>query len=390
MENISKKNIILVIDSLGCGGAEKSLISLLPLLDYNKYDIDLMIISRGGLFEKYVPKEVNIIGYEPHNGKQINKVIYKLLQIIFSIKLRCYTFFKIKHHGAEQYWSIMQHGIKMMGRKYDIAIAYQQGFPTYYVATKVNATKKIAWINADVVSVGYSTKFNRHFYNKYTNIVTVSEKLNDIVDSNYRLGNKVKVISDIINPQLIHNFSKDIISTRHTHKSVLVTVGRLVPLKGHSLAIDAAKILKETEIDFVWYFVGDGPSRNNIEELISVNNLTEYVVLLGEQANPYPYMNVCDIYVQPSIFEGFGITVAEAKILQKPIVCTNFDVVHDQLTNEVNGLIVNKDGVEIANAILRLINDTPLREMLISNLKKEENKTSITEPAKVMALIDAE
>lgn len=383
-----KKNILFVIDSLGCGGAEKSLISLLPLLDYNKYNIDIMMISRGGLFEKYIPNEVSIIDYISHKKGLIGSFIYLIFQLIFSVKLRIYQLFKIKKHGAEVLWDTMKYAIKQHSKRYDIAVAYQQGFPTYYVASKINAQKKIAWINADITKVGYRKKFNTKFYLKYNYIVTVSNKLREIFNSSYNLDDKTKVVCDVINHELVINLSNQSIIRHHNKKLIITTVGRLVPPKGHFLAINAARILKEESIDFVWYFIGNGPMRIEIEQLIKENNLTEQVNLLGEQSNPYPYIKSCDIYVQPSLSEGFGLTIAEAKILQKPIVCTNFDVAYDQITNEINGLIVNKTGREIANAILRLINDDGLKESLIINLKQEVNKTMITEPAKVMALFE--
>lgn len=382
-----RKKVLFVIDSLGCGGAEKSLVSMLPLLDHNKYDIDLMMISRGGVLEQYIPKEVTIIDYKPHNGSVIDKTIYRLFQIIFSIKLRIFNLFGIKRHGAELYWSSLKYAIKPLKQKYDIAVAYQQGFPTYYVTTKVNALKKITWINADITNVGYCIEFNKNFYNKVDYIVSVSTKLKNLIDSQYHINDKTIVVADIINPELIITMANE----NHIiplNKLTLTTVARLVPPKGHYLAIEAANILKQNGIEFKWYFVGDGPLRNDIEQQISKYNLNDYVILLGEQRNPYTYIKACDIYVQTSLFEGFGITISEAKILRKPIISTNFTVVNEQLTHEQNGLITNMDSNGIANAIIRLINDTTLKDTLISNLKKEVNRTSITEPAKVMALFD--
>ncbi|MBQ7042379.1 MAG: glycosyltransferase [Muribaculaceae bacterium] len=383
-----KKKILFTIDSLGIGGAEKSLISLLPLLNSNKYIIDLMIISRGGTFEQYIPQNVNIIDYKPHNNKFIQVTIFKLLKLWFSFILRFNKLIKKKRHGAELYWSIMHYAIRPIVIKYDIAIAYQQGFPTYYVASKVNASKKIAWINADITNVGYREKFNQIFYNKFDYIVPVSKRLKDIITAKYNFAHKTIVILDIINPELINIMAEQPIKT-YNESIILTTVARLVPQKGHYLAVEVARILNESGLKFLWYFVGDGPCRNKIQSLIKKYNLEAQIKLLGLQSNPYPYIRACDIYVQPSISEGFGITIAEAKILKKPIVSTNFDVVHDQLINEVNGLIVNKNEKEIANAILRLINNPILKETLTHNLKQVDNKTYITESDKVMSLIDA-
>jgi len=91
-----------------------------------------------------------------------------------------------------------------------------------------------------------------------------------------------------------------------------------------------------------------------VEKLIREKHMTDCITLLGEQANPYPFMAAADIYVQTSRFEGFGLTIAEAKILNRPIVSTNFPVVYDQITDGQNGLIAEMNSESIAQKILQL------------------------------------
>ena len=385
---MNKRSILFVIDSLNCGGAEKSLISLLPLLDYDKYSIDLMIISRGGTFEKYIPPEVNIIDFTPHKDTIPSLIFFKICLLIFSVKIRLYSLFGEKRHGAESYWASTKHAIANLEHKYDIAVAYQQGFPTYYIAQKVCATKKIAWINADITLAGYRKLFNRQHYQHFDHIVSVSDSLKNLIAKEYaEVKHKIATIYDILNASLIREMAQAYAPSYG--KTTLTTVARLAQPKGHFLAIEAAKILKEKGIDFIWQFIGDGPLRSSIEDKIHEEGLQQHIILLGEQSNPYPYIKNCDIYVQPSLYEGFGLTIGEAKVLHKPIVSTNFDVVYNQLSNFSNGLIVGMNGNDIANGIIRLINDTKLKSSIIENLSKETNSTAITEAKKVMQLFDA-
>ena len=116
--------------------------------------------------------------------------------------------------------------------------------------------------------------------------------------------------------------------------------------------------------------------------------LKNEVKLLGMKTNPYPYMAQADIYAQTSRYEGFGMTIAEARILGIPVVSTNFDVVYNQITHKKNGLIAEMNGVKIGEQILRLIQDNELREHIKSTLLKEENLTSQTEVRKVEKMID--
>ena len=126
------------------------------------------------------------------------------------------------------------------------------------------------------------------------------------------------------------------------------------------LAVEAAKILRDKGLKFKWLFIGDGEYRSIVEKRIQDYGLQETVILMGERTNPYPYMARCTVYVQTSSFEGFGLTIAEAKILGKAVVSTNFDVVHDQLKHEENGLIADMTAESVADNIMTKLTDETL------------------------------
>ena len=169
----------------------------------------------------------------------------------------------------------------------------------------------------------------------------------------------------------------------------LVTVGRMTPQKSYDLAVLAAEELRKRGYKFRWSFVGDGISRSLIEKMIAERNLEGYIELLGEQANPYPYMAACDVYVQTSSFEGFGLTVTEARILGKAEVCTNFPSAYNQITDGETGLICEMNPKAVADKIELLFTNVDLKAKLEGNVAKEVNKTAETESAKVRALMEA-
>lgn len=376
-----KKHVLILIDSLTCGGAEKSLISLLPLLDYSKVQVDLMLVRRGGVFEQYVPKEVTIIGLP-----QPRALVFQICQMWFSVLLRILK----KRHGAEVRWIAMSSVYASLEKEYDVAIAYQQGFPTYYVAKRVNAKRKYAWVNVDLKCAGYNEQYNHQFYNVYDKVVPVSDVLCDMLKgTGYVDSAKLYTVYDILNVDLIWKMSREPFEGSSRHEVKIVTTGRLAPQKNHILAVETAAILKKKGIDFVWYFVGDGSERVRIERLIQQYALEEQVKLVGMKPNPYPYMAMADVYVQTSSFEGFGLTINEARILHKPVVSTNFPVVYNQIKDGENGLIAEMNPESVAEKILMLINDDALRERIIDATKREVNTTSVTEPQKVMDLLVA-
>ncbi len=383
-----KKRVLFLIDSLTCGGAEKSLISLLPLLDYSQIDVDLLMFKRGGVFEKYVPQQVRVISHRLYGSGFVDQLSQRLHQMCFSWNLR----FGKKRHGAETHWRAMHQAVMPLVRQYDVAIAYQQGMPTFFLATKVNAVKKVAWINADVLAAGYDMDYCKQFYDKMDAVVAVSQKLFDLLSVRVSwMQDKLHCVYDIINPEVVRTLAQEQVTDMNPVGDALsiVTVGRLTKPKNHLLALDAAHILKENGLDFKWYFVGEGEMRTALEQRIADLGLAENVILLGLKENPYPYMAKADVYVQTSAFEGFGMTIAEAKMLQRPVVSTNFDVIHDQIVDHQNGLIADMTPQNVAEKILELMADEELRGSISKSLANETYSTVITEPAKVMRLITA-
>lgn len=376
-----KKKILFVIDSLNCGGAEKSLISLLSLLDYSKYEVDLQLSKIEGMFLELLPKEVNVLPeldfYNFCELSILNQIKTFNYHYIAS-KIKLFIMSRLnnnKLHGAQIFWKNCKNSFGVLDCRYDIAIAYNQGFPTYFVADKVKAIKKIAWVNTDYVKAGYKADIDEKYYDKFDNIVAVSEEAKIILENTFpKFKNKLLVIKDINNAELIKKMAneKEVFKESDDIIIKIATVGRLVKLKGYDLAIEAATLLDKNKIRFKWYVIGEGPERYIIEKMIKERGLAEKFILLGQKSNPYPYMKCCDIYVQTSRFEGFGLTIAEAKILNKLIITTNFDAVHNQIVDGKNGVIVDMKGQAISKAIIDFIQNKYLKNYILNQLKSEK------------------
>lgn len=379
-----KKEVLFMMDSLTCGGAEKSMVSLLPLLDYDKVNVTLLLFARGGVFEMYVPDQVKIVKLcLPSDIKM------KMSLLRYSFQIRKNKFIGEKEHLAETYWKCVEDSLPNYKDSFDVAIAYQQGFPSYYVANKIVAKKKIAWVNADLQKAGYSSVFNSKIYGKYDNVVGVSDAVSEFLVSQKYVEDESKVVTvyDILNTELIRSMSKADGFTDDFDGIRLLTVGRMVPPKAYDLAVMAAEELKTRGYKFRWSFVGDGSDRPMVEKMIVDRRLEGYVELLGEKPNPYPYMAACDIYVQTSRFEGFGLTVTEARLLGKAEVCTNFPAAYNQIVDGENGIICEMDPKSIADKIEMLMTNKELKEHLETTVQKEVNNTAETESAKVRTML---
>ena len=200
---------------------------------------------------------------------------------------------------------------------------------------------------------------------------------------------KANVIYDINDEKMMIKMSKmqsDAKKDMKTDKKwKLLTVGRLSKQKGYDIAMEACKILKEQGISFMWYALGKGPLEDEIKNKIKEYQLEDNFKLLGVKENPYPYYKECDIYVQTSKFEGFGLALTEARVFNKPIVTTEFDAVYMQIKPNVNGLVTKMDGESVAESIIKIIEDENLRETIINNIKQEK-KGNIEEYKKIQKL----
>lgn len=390
------KKLLIVINSLDIGGSEKSLISLLNLVDYNEYQVDLLMIKKGGDFDSYIPSQVNVLDIPEYyqflkgnmNFSMYKKILYYIIRIKCSMDLRINKILNYKMNNQQIFYKNQKYILENIPQKYDIAIAYAQGFPTYLVADKVTARKKIAWINCDYRFTSYDKKMDKKFYNSIDKIIAVSDTgKQSIISINPKYKDKIEVIKDVLDPSLIAkmadeyevNFSSDFIN--------IVTVARLVMgYKGYDIAIEAAKNLRELDIKFKWYVIGDGPDREKIEQLILKYNLQNHFILLGSKKNPYPYMKKCDIYVQTSRVEGLGLTVIEAKMLKSLIVTTNFSTASEIIDDNDTGLIVNINGEDVTRGILQYITNFKLKETIKNNLLKLKTEDFNDEIKKIKEL----
>ncbi|MGL5150602.1 MAG: glycosyltransferase [Clostridium sp.] len=394
-----KTKILFVIDSLHCAGAEKSLLTLLSLIDYSEYSVDLQLIGYGGELESLLPKEVNLLSpfqYIEYSDLPLKSFVLKSLKNLkfnyiysrlgFSLKLRQ------KNYGnrekARLFWEFSKRSIQSPLKNYDIAVAYAQGVPTFYVADKVKAKKKFAWVNVSYELFGDEKKYQKSKYEKFNKIVTVSDSAEEIFRNVFpEFKSKITTIYDINNPETINKMAEIGESYKPQANLKLLTIGRLANQKGYDIALEAAKILKKSGLDFKWYVLGVGPLKDEIKKKIAEYDLKDRFILLGITSNPYGYIKNSDIYVQTSRFEGFGLAIAEARILNIPVVTTEFDAVYNQMVQGKNGIVTKMDGKSVANGILELVNNEELRKEIIRYLKSEK-KGNLEEYEKFLKLIE--
>lgn len=369
-----KKKILFVIDSLNCGGAEKSLISVLSVLPRDRFEISLWLIRHVGAFLSLVPDDVNFV--TPPKTGFFRFWCLKLGGLLYSIVWRVDRWLGKNTCLAELLWKCKTRWTNIPIGDWDTVVAYQQGIPTFIIADKFSNCKKCAWINADIFGE-INKEMNLSFYSKMDKIVLVSDAILQKAKIEFpQLAHKMTVVYDMLDIKEIKRLANEPAeSLRKTNDEfIFVTTGRLVAEKGHKIAIETASELKQRGLKFRWYFIGEGPMREDIERMKVEKDVDNEIVLLGLQTNPHAFVNQADVYVQTSILEGFCLTVREAKILSKPVVSTNFPAIYNQLKHEENGLIAEMNYVSVADNIWRIISDEGLKKLIIENLQLENLK----------------
>lgn len=364
-----KKKMLICIESLIAAGAEKSLVNFLSVLDYSRFDVELQLFSYGGEFQRYIPKEVKLLRPFEYTTfltksciRQVFSFEFKMLKarLLYSLAIRKG---ETSHQDkARLYWKYVAPCLPITQKEYDIAIGYAQGLPTFYIVDKVKAKDKWVWVNVGYDLTGINRSFQKHFYEKVNHIVTVSNSAYNIfshVLPEYK--DKMLVIWDMMDGKLINKLAKEFNADVYSSDPVFLTIARLnKPQKGYDISLEACKILRDRGLSFKWYAIGRGTYREEMEKYIHDNQLEDYFILLGTMPNPYPYIKAATIYVQTSRHEGYGLSIAEARILNTPVVTTEFDAVYNQMVQEKNGLVVPQDAIAVANAVERLLKDKDL------------------------------
>ena len=260
-------------------------------------------------------------------------------------------------------------------KKYDLAISFLT--PHTYVKNKVVAKKKIAWIHTDYTIYPIAKNVERPIWCSYNYIASIS---NDVTRTFLQvfptLAPKIMEIENILSPAFVRKRA-ELEDTdkefRQTDKISLLSIGRYSEQKNYDNVPDICKrLINKTKLNIKWYIIGYGGDEALIRQKIKEAGMEEHVILLGKRSNPYPYIKACDIYVQPSRYEGKSVTVREAQMLCKPVVVTNYPTAPSQIRSGIDGVIVPMDNEGCAHGLAEVICDKSLQERIIAHLKTHD------------------
>ena len=389
-----KKQIFIASHYMEIGGAEISLIGLLQAIDYSKYDVDLFVYRHTGELMQFIPKEVNLL---PENKlyaateKPLKGVLLSsawrigVARLISKWKLRRYiknnpstdSFigFQILENVVYKFLpSLYQYG------EYDVAINFIAD--TSVVLDMVNAKKTVTWIHSDYSSFQVDPNLSIHLFNRVDFIAAISDAASETFLRVYpSMKDKMVTIENILSPSFVRNRAEQgeaecMIPEPDIVK--ILSIGRFCTAKNYDNVPDICKrinsqfTIHNSQLRVKWFIIGWGSDEALIRQKIAEADMQDYVILLGKKDNPYPYIKACDIYCQPSRYEGKSVTVREAQMLGKPVVVTNYATAKSQIIDGVDGVIVPMDNEGCAEGIATFIQNSKQQSDIMNYLSTQD------------------
>ncbi len=384
-----KTKMLVVGITMNCAGTEKSFLSFLSCLDFDRYDVTLLLAKEEGLLLDQLPKQVKVTVMEKYgemfllSGKNAAKTLINCF-----VKENPLTLFEIfpyfvktffakgekRSSAATWMWLHFMNKMPEIKEEYDVAVAYWGDRTMFYMCDKVKAKKKLAWLHFDYANPRRDDSIYLGYFKKCDSIVTVSKLVDESLKATLpEIADRTVMMENITNPRQIWDLAlrgETFPDAGYVGKRVL-TVGRISDQKGIDLAIPALKRLRDDGFELRWYILGDGEEdyKQYIVNLLLEYGVADMMIFLGTTQNPYSYLRDCDIYAQPSRHEGKPIAVEEAKIMYKPILATHYLSAPEQLEDGRLGVICDIDSDAIYEGMKRLLTDEKLCDTLSENLK---------------------
>ena len=378
------KKMLIVGITMSAAGTENSFINFARHIDFNQWQVDLLLAKREGDFLDLIPKEINVLDMgedgelfvlSKDNSKAVINGFYqnrpfkmfKLFPTLLGISL---SKGEKKTYKKNNLWIKMMKEMAPFEKEYDLAIGYWGDRTLFYVVDKVKAKKKMAWMHFNFPSPPRSPKTYKKYIDKLDRFVAVSDECADsIIKAIPSVKDKVVLFENYIDKERVRKLSEEPSPLDNT-KFNIVTVGRINYDKGYDVALPAMIKFLEENKEAEWHIVGNGTG-SYFEQFMSgvkSSSCKSRIVIHGVQKNPYVYIMNADVYLQPSRNESQCMVVEETKVLCKPIIATRYQTANRQLDNGRLGKICDFNSDSIFRALVEMKNDPSLSERYINEL----------------------
>lgn len=367
-----KRNILFVVDEKRMGGVSVLFETIISLMDISNYNIDLLVLHNNGEMFKNLPSSINII----YGSSYFEAIDYTMKEITKkkSIKLllkKIKVVLDMKTGHIENV--IKKERKKILTKKYDVEIAFKDGFTALFTAFG-DSKRKIHWLHYEYKKTNPNGKYDKLFKRilpTFDKIVAVSDNVKKCFNDIYHLDDKVIVIYNVVNGEKIIELSKEESNVLlNSNELNLVSVGRLHEMKGYDRLIDTIYKLKGDGIfdNVKLRIYGDGPLFETLNQKISDLELTNDIFLMGSVMNPYKYIKNSDLFILSSIYEPFGLVIVESLTLGVPVLATLNSATDKLISNDYNGLIVENSLDGLYSGLKKIIENKEILKKYKNNL----------------------
>lgn len=397
-----KPRLLFVIHYLHLGGAEISLIGLLQALDPKKVDVDLFVYSHEGELMNLIPDYVNLLPedeayamFERPMSEVLRKGHFKILSARLWSKVKAIQY-KHKTQSAKECVAGIGYLGKYVSRvlpdincstEYDLAISFLT--PHNFVCDHVRAKKKICWIHTDYSRIDINVEQELPIWESYDHIMSIAPNVTESFLKVFpSLADKIIIMENILSPVFVRSRADEFEVKKEAGRTIhLLSIGRFTNQKNFDNVPNICRRIIESKRDVKWYIIGFGGDESLIRQKIVDEGMQDYVFILGKRENPYPYIKACDVYVQPSRYEGKSVTVREAQMLCKPVVITNYPTAISQIKDGVDGVIVPMENEGCAKGIAEFLSDKEKQDHIVEFLQTHDYGNE-SEVNKLYNLID--
>ena len=396
-----KPSILIFSQAMELGGVERSLLGLLASIDYDRYDVDLFLMRHSGELLPYIAPQTRLLPERPQYASLAVPMASLLTKGQLGVLLgrlngkRAAQRFDKAHPSDKPSITALtySHAYTLSAmppiadKTYDLAISFLT--PHHFARARVKAKRYVAWIHTDYTALSFDRAAELAMWDGYDVICGVSEQVSQGFRRAFpELAQRVRTVENVLPSSLIHTQAGEPQTDMPTSDGIsLLSVGRFCDAKNFDNVPDICRRLVADGLDVKWYLIGYGGDEPLIRQRIAEAGMQDRVIILGKKENPYPYMRACDLYVQPSRYEGKAVTVREAQLLGKPVVITDYATSASQLEDGVDGVIVPMDNAGCAAGIAALLHDPERMRQLSENCAKRDY-TNRAEIEKIYALME--
>ncbi len=362
------KNKILIYYSIfNIGGAERSTLKLVTKLLDQGFDVEVLLITNGGEFQNEIDSRAKVrrlrsgdYGSKYSANKGFKKVLYLLLYLLTRVE------------------SVLK-GFLYKLKTYKAVIIGLHGLSPKFCLENIKADTYIQFIRNDLKNCDQNFKAQNQI-KKYGHLVdyyvcvsqTALDSFSELFPTLKQKGRKIYNLlqSNVILEKSKKEVDNFLMSTKSTN---ILTVCRVQEKsKGVFRMANVLKKLLKLGYNITWYIIGDGVDFNRLKNHLEDLGLQDRMVLLGAKSNPYPYFKEVDLVAVLSYYEGLCGVVNEAKILERPLIATEFSGVREQITDGVNGFIFENSYEAILEGMIKVLdNPTNLNKTAVNGMPKE-------------------